>query len=160
MVAGGALATVLGLGVATGAAAATGTSAGATSDNSGSPTQGRPPAGMARPTVAGTVTALSGNTVTVETNAKRSVSVVTSSSTTYKSNPGPNGAATSSASALKIGAFIGVQGTKNADGTVTATTVVIGRPPQMGKGLPSRGTGRGTGSGPGTGAPPAGAPSE
>lgn len=167
LVAGGALAAVLGLGVAAGTAAATGTGTGATSGNSGSATRGRPPAGMARPTVTGKVTALSGNTVTVETRAQRSVTVVTSSSTTYTSNPGPNGGTTSSAAALKVGDLIGVQGTRNADGTVTATTVVIGRPPQMGNGLPSRAGGGGTGSDPGNGAgagagtmPPAGAPSE
>ena len=156
VVAGGALAAVLGLGVATGAAAAT--SASTTSGNGGGAARGRPPAGMARPTVAGTVTALSGNTVTVETHAGALVTVVTSSSTTYKTNSGRNGPATSNASALKVGAFIGVQVTKNTDGTVTATTVVIGRLPQMGRGLPPRGTGSGAGAG--APAPPTGASSE
>ena len=113
---------------------------------------------MVRPTVAGTVTAMSGNTVTVETRARRSVTVVTSSSTTYKTNSGQTGASTSSASALKVGAFIGVQGTTNTDGTVSATSVVIGRPPQMGRGLPPRGTGSGAGAGAPT--PPGGASSE
>jgi hypothetical protein len=89
---------------------------------------------MARPTVSGKITALSGDDITVTTNAKTSVTVVYSSSTTFKANPGPNGGGASSASALKVGAFVGVQGTKNSDGTVTATTVMIGRPPQMGKG--------------------------
>jgi hypothetical protein len=159
MVAGGTLVAVLGLSVTTSAAAAANTNANATSGNSGS-ARGRPPTGMVRPTVAGKVTALSGNTVTVETNAKQSVTVVTSSSTTYKTNPGPNGTTTSSASALKVGGFIGVQGTKQTDGTVTATTVVVSRPQQMGKGLPSRGAGSGAGGGTGTNAPPAGAASQ
>ena len=106
----------------------------ASSGNSGAAAQGRPPGGLARPTVAGKVTALSGDTVTIETNAKASVTVITSSSTTYKTNPGPNGGTSTSASAVKVGVFVGVQGTKNSDGTVTATSVVIGRPPQMGQG--------------------------
>ncbi len=150
VVAGGALAAVLGLGVGTGAAAAAGASA--TSGNSGGATRDRAPAGMARPTVAGTVTALSGNTVTVETHAGRSFTVVTSSSTTYKTNSGPGGSTTSDASALKVGAVIGVQGTKHTGGTVTATTVVIGRPPQIRRGPAWRATGSGAGAGAGAGA--------
>ncbi len=93
---------------------------------------------MARPTVSGKITALSGDDITVETNAKTSVTVVYSSSTTFKTNPGPGGGTTSSASALKVGAFIGVTGTKNSDGSVTATTVMIGRPPSDGQGRPGR----------------------
>jgi hypothetical protein len=61
-----------------------------------------------------------------------------------------------SASALKVGVFVGVQGTKNSDGTVTATSVVIGRPPQMGQG--GAGSRRGSGTPP-SGTPPTGAPS-
>jgi hypothetical protein len=140
LTAGGVLAAVLGLGVATGA------SAGAATGTSG-PTgaaQGRPSGGMARPTVAGKITALSGDDITVTTNAKTTVTVVYSSSTTFKANPGPSGGSSSSASALKVGAFIGVQGTKSSDGTVTASTIMIGRPPQMGKagagGTPARGS--------------------
>jgi hypothetical protein len=134
MAAGGVLAAVLGLGVATGAGAAT-----TTSGDSGAAAHGAPPGGMARPTVSGKITALSGDDVTVETNAKSSVTVVYSSSTTFKTDLGPSGGATSSASALKVGAFIGVTGTKNSDGSVTATTVMIGRPVQMGKGRGSKG---------------------
>jgi hypothetical protein len=147
LVAGGALAAILGLGVATGAGAGASTT---TSPGAGAAGHGRPPGGLARPTVAGKITALSGDDITVETNAKASVTVLTTSSTKFESNPGPSGGGTmSSASALKVGDFIGVQGTKSSDGTVTATTVMIGRPPQMGKGgAPGRG-----------GTPPAGAPS-
>ena len=90
LVAGGALAAVLSLG------AAAGTEAGATtttSGNSGAGAHGRPPGeGMARPTVSGKITALSGDDVTVETRAKAAVTVVYSSSTTFKANPGPSGA--------------------------------------------------------------------
>jgi Domain of unknown function (DUF5666) len=136
LVAGGALAAVLSLGVATGAGAAT-----TASGNSGGVAHGRPPGGgMARPMVSGKITALSGEDITVETNAKTSVTVVYSSSTTFKANPGPSGGTTSSASALRVGDFIGVQGTENSDSSVTASSVTIGRPPQMGKGGgPSRG---------------------
>jgi hypothetical protein len=129
LVAGGALAAVLSLGVATGAGAAT-----PTPGNNGGAAHGRPPGGTARPTVSGKITALSGNDITVETSAKTTVTVVYSSSTTFKDDPGPGGGTTSSASALKVGDFIGVQGTKNSDSSVTASSVTIGRPQQMGKG--------------------------
>jgi hypothetical protein len=145
LVAGGALAAVLGLGVATGAGAAT------TSGTTGAAAPGRPPGGQARPTVAGKVTALSGDEVTVETSSDASVTVLTSSGTTFESGPGPNAGTTSSASALKVGDFIGVQGTKNGEGTVTASTVLIGRPPGTGRG-------RAGGTGPRSGTPPSGAP--
>jgi len=95
---------------------------------------------MARPTVSGKITALSSDEVTVETNAKTAVTVVYSSSTTFRVDPGPSGGTTSSASALKIGDFIGVQGTKNGDGSVAASSVTIGRPQRMAKGGgPTRG---------------------
>jgi len=143
LVAGGALAAVLGLGVATGATAGAAT----TSPNAGAVAPGRLPGAMARPTVAGKITALSGDDITVETNATTTVTVVSTANTTFESNPGPGGGTTSSASALKVGDFIGVQGTKNSDGTVTATTVTIGRPPRMGNGGPGGAAGRGSGVG-------------
>jgi hypothetical protein len=137
MAAGGVLAAVLGLGVASGAGAAT---TATTSGNAGPAGHGAPPGGMARPTVSGTITALSGDDITVETNAKSAVTVVYSSGTTFKTDPGPGGGSTSSASALKVGAFIGVTGTKNSDGSVTATSVMIGRPALMGHGGPGGGS--------------------
>jgi hypothetical protein len=130
LVAGGTLAAVLGLGVATGAAAGAAT----TSPNAGAAAPGRLPGGLARPTVAGKITALSGDDITIETNATTPVTVVSTASTTFESNQEPSLGTTSSASALKVGDFIGVKGNKNSDGTVTATTVMIGRPPRMGKG--------------------------
>ncbi len=129
LVAGGALAAVLSLSGAAGAGAAA-----TTSGHSGG-AHGRPAGGgMARPTVVGKITALSGSDMTVETTAKTAVTVVYSSSTTFKADPGPSGGTTSSASALKTGAFVGVQGTKNSDGSVTASSVTIGRPQRMSKG--------------------------
>jgi len=148
------MAAVLGLGVATGAGAGATTT---TSGNAAGAAHRAPPGAMARPTVSGKITGLSGDDITVETNAKTSVTVVCSSSTTFKTfktTPGPAGGTASSASALKVGAFIGVTGTKNNDGSVTATTVMIGRPAQVGKGGPGGGP---TGSRPpaGSGAPSA-----
>jgi Domain of unknown function (DUF5666) len=139
--AGGVLAAVLGLGLATGANAGAATTA---SGNTGTSAHGRPPGGMARPTVSGKISALDDDDITVETNANTSVTVVFGSSTTFKANPGPSGGTTSSASALTVGAYVAVWGTKDSDGTVTATTVRIGRPPQMGKGGPGGGAGRGS----------------
>lgn len=143
MAAGGALAAILGLGLSTGANAGAATAA---PRNTGT-AQG-PPGQMARPTVSGRISALRGDDVTVETTAKTSLTVVFGSTTTFKTIAGPSGGTTSSASALKVGEFIGVRGTKNNDGTVTATTVTIGRPPRMGKGGPD-GSGK-------SGTPPAG----
>jgi hypothetical protein len=152
LVAGGALAAALGLGVAAaGPAAATS----APSGNTGGVTRGRPPGGMARPTVSGKITALSGDDVTVESGSATTTTVVYSSSTVFKSAPGPSGGSNSSASALKVGEFIGVNGTKGTDGTVTASTITIGRPPQRGKGGPGSGPGGKGGTPPaGAGAPP------
>jgi Domain of unknown function (DUF5666) len=138
LVAGGALAAVLSLGVATGVSASAATT---TPGNSGAAAPGRPSGGgEARPTVSGKITALSGDDITLETNANTTVTVVYSSGTTFKADPGPGGGTTSRAAALKIGDFIGVQGTKNGDGSVTASSVTIGRPQQVGQGgKPPRG---------------------
>jgi Domain of unknown function (DUF5666) len=151
MAAGGVLAAVLGLGVPTSAGAGAAT-ASTTSGHSGATAHGAPPGGMTRPTVSGKITALSGDDIAVETKAKSSVTVVYSSSTTFKTSPGSSGGTTSSASALKVGAFVGITGTKNSDGSVTATAVVIGRPDQMSQG--GRG---GKGGAPKGGKPPSGA---
>jgi hypothetical protein len=147
LVAGGALAAVLSLAVATGGGAGAATAA---PGNSGA-ARGGP---MTRPTVAGKVTAVKGDDITLKTDATTTVTVVTSSSTTFKVDPGPGRGTTSSGSALKAGDFIGVQGTKNSDGSVTASSITIGRSFRAGKGGPGGGAGSGKG-----GKPPAGAPS-
>jgi Domain of unknown function (DUF5666) len=145
LVTGGALAAVLSLSGGAGAGAA------ATTPGHSGGAHGRPAGGgMARPTVVGKITALTGSDMTVETTAKTAVTVAYSSSTTFRSDPGPRGT-TSSASALKTGAFVGVQGTRNSDGSVTASSVTIGRPQQ-----PSKGDGPASGAKP----PSGGAPSE
>ena len=113
------MATVLGLGAST---------AGAATSTSGPPAgaHGQPPAGAARLTVGGKVTAVSGNDVTVEMRQDTTTTVVVSSATTYKTATRPGGASsTASTSALKVGDFIGVQGTRESGGTVIASSIVI-----------------------------------
>jgi hypothetical protein len=126
LAAGGALATVLALGAST-AGAATSTAA---------PPAGalrQPPSGAARPVVVGKITAIHGTDVTVRTRAKATTTVVVSSTTTYMTLTGPVGSPSSAgASSLKVGDFIGVQGTRNGDGTVTATAVLTSTGPSPG----------------------------
>ena len=146
LVAGGELAAVLSLGAATGSAAGAAT----VPSGSSSAAHGGP---MTRPTVAGKITALKGDEITLTADAT-TVTVVTSSNTTFKADPGPGGGTTSSGSALKVGDFVGVQGTKNSDGSVTASSITIGRPQRAGRGGPGGSAGAGKG-----GRPPSGAPS-
>lgn len=151
LVAGGALAAILSLGVAAGGEAGAAT----TAPGGTGAARGRPPgAGMTRPTASGKITALHGDDITLQTDAKSSVTVIYSSTTTFETDPASGGGTTSSASALKVGDFVGVEGTKNSNGTVTASSVTIGRPRHMGKGGPADGGGAGRG-----GKPPSGAPS-
>ncbi len=82
----------------------------------------------------GKVTALSGDDITVQTRGKRTTTVVYSSATTFKTMSGPGGTSSgASASALEVGGFIGVQGTRNSDGSVTASSIVIGTGPPPGR---------------------------
>jgi hypothetical protein len=116
----------LGLGSA-GAGAATQSSGTTTSSGA----RGQPPTGMGRPTALGQVTALSGDTITIQTRDTTSETVTYSSSTKFRTMSG-----SSKAAALKVGDFIGVQGTKNTDGSVTATSIIFGTsaPGPMGQG--------------------------
>ncbi len=130
LVAGGALSAAIGLGAST---------AGAATSTSGPPAgaHGQPPNG-ARPTVAGKITALSGDDITVQGKNSTSTTVIVSSGTTYKTMKGANGgSSTSSRSALKVGDFIAVQGTKNSDGSVTASSILFGTGLPPGPGAPS-----------------------
>jgi hypothetical protein len=103
---------------------------------------------MGRPTTGGKITALSGEIITITTRGTTSQTVTFSSSTTFRTMSG-----SSTSSALKVGDFIGVQGTTNSNGSVTATSIMIsskalgpmgkggghmpgGSPPQ-GKGAPT-----------------------
>jgi hypothetical protein len=126
LAAGGALAAVLALGTSTAGAA---TSASAPPAGAHRP----PPSGAAHPAVAGKITAISGNDITVRTRAKATTTVVVSSATTYRTLLGPKGSPSSaSVSSLKVGDLIGVQGTRNSDGTVTATAVMTSTGPPPG----------------------------
>ena len=132
LVAGGALATVLSLGAVAAAAGAT------TSSGSRAGPPGRPPTGAARPTLLGRVSALGGADITVETRGQKTTRVTYSSATAFEVTSGPSGTPSStSASALEVGDFVGVRGTRNGDGSVTASSIVIGTPPPAG--APARG---------------------
>ena len=119
LVAGGAMATVLGFGAS---------AAGAATPTSGPPSgaHGQPPGGAARPTVDGKVTAVSGDDVTVQTRRDATTTVVVSSATTYTTATRPGASSAATASALEVGDFIGVQGTRHADGAVSAQSIAIG----------------------------------
>ncbi len=150
LVAGGAMAAGLGLGVAAATSSSTSTPSTDVPGGAHAPTGN----GSSRPTVGGRITALDGDDIVVQTRDTTRTTVVYSSATTFEAISGPNGATTTSSGAeLKVGAFIGVEGTKNADGTVTASSVTIGGPPSGAKGGPPPAAGER----PGTGAP-AGAP--
>jgi hypothetical protein len=99
---------------------------------------------MAKPTAAGKITALSGDNITIADRDKTTETVVFSATTTFRTMSG-----TTTSSSLKVGDFIAVNGTKSSDGTVTATSVMVGAPP-MGKGGPGghRGGKPPAGSGP------------
>ncbi len=146
LVAGGTLAAVLGLGAGGAGAATSGSTSGSSHPPSGS--HGSTSGPRPQPTVGGKVTGLSGDDITVQTQGDKSVTVVYSSSTTFKTMAGTRGSGTStssSAAALKVGSFVGVDGTKNANGTVSASSVSIGT------GMPAGGRGGTPG---GKGAPP------
>jgi hypothetical protein len=146
--AGGAMAAVLGLGAGV---------AGASSSSPGPASHDRPPGGLARPTVGGRVTALSGDDITVQAQNDKSVTVVYSTTTTFRSGGGgvAKGSTTNaSASNLKVGDFVGVNGTKNTDGTVTATTITISTSTPTGARGGPPGHGTGTKGGAPTGGPP------
>jgi hypothetical protein len=125
IVGGGVLAVVLGLGGA-GAGAST-----ATSTPTSATGHAGPPSGPARPTTAGKITALSGDTITIHTRHGTSQSVTYSSTTTFDAGSG-----NSSSAGLAIGDFVAVQGATNSDGSVTATNIMISPQPPgpMGKG--------------------------
>lgn len=72
------------------------------------------------PCVTLTVTAISGSTITAKAQDGSTVTIHTTSSTTYTQN---HQAAT--ASALKVGSVISVMGTRNSDGSITATSIDV-----------------------------------
>jgi hypothetical protein len=159
LVAGGTLAAVLGLG-AGGSGAAT---SGSTSGSGHAPSGAHASSGAARsqPTVGGKVTGLSSDDIIVQTQGNKSVTVVYSSSTTFRTMAGTRGSGTTSSSsaALKVGDFVGVDGTKNANGTVSASSITIGTGmPSGGRGGPPGRKGTPPGQGARGGSAPNGAP--
>jgi uncharacterized protein DUF5666 len=99
---------------------------------------GAPRSGMARPTAMGKISALSGDDITIEGHGSTTQTVVYSASTTFRDSSGSTTAAD-----LKVGESISVTGSKASDGTVTATSIMIGmgnRPPGGGT-RPSGGPG-------------------
>ena len=148
LVAGGTLATVLSL--VTGAAVVGAATSPASPGSEAGP-RGQPRAGAVRPTVLGRVIVLHGDDITVQTQGKKTTTVVSSSATTFKTLSGSSGSSSSSASALRVGDFIGVQGTEHSDGTVTASNIVISTgPPPAGSGAARADAPRG---GPSAGSP-------
>jgi hypothetical protein len=133
---GGVLAAVLSLAPLSAAGASTSHSTTAPAGAKGG--AGGPPAGAhQKPTAAGKITGLSGEDITIVGQGKTTQSVVYTSSTTFRDMSG-----TTSASALKVGAFISAVGTKASDGTVTATSIMVGQaPPPNRSGAPG---GKGT----------------
>ncbi len=156
LVAGGAVAAGLGLGVAAAASSSTSTLSTDASGGAHAP----PGNGGTQPTVGGRITALDGDDLVVQSRDTTPTTVY-SSATTFEAISGPNGATTTSSGAeLKVGAFIGVDGTKNADGTVIASSVTIVRPPTDAKTGPPPASGERPGHSAPAGAPVAsGSPS-
>jgi hypothetical protein len=150
-VAGGTMAAVLGLGA--GVAGATSGSTAPTSGGTSSPApNGKPPQGT-RPTIGGKITALSGTSITVRTRDAGATTIDFSASTKFATFSAKGSTTSSSASALKVGDFVGVIGTKESNGTVSATTIMIGTGPPGGSGA------RPPAVGSGGARPPGGAPS-
>jgi hypothetical protein len=153
--AGGTVAAVLGLGAGVAGATSSSSSAsgsssssGPTSGATGRPTSAGQPPGGTRPTVAGRITALSGNAITLRSRDNTTTTVDYSARTTFTSLSAKGTSATS-ASALKVGAFIGVQGTTQSNGTVSASRIALGAPPSGGQGRPPGSSGRSEGAPPG-----------
>jgi hypothetical protein len=122
VVAGGVLAALFGIGLGIGAGTA-GAATSGSGTHAGSGAGPAPPGG--RPTVAGKITALDGDQITVHTRKGGTVTVVYAAGTTFTElAAGGGGTTSSSASALKVGEYVGVQGTKS-NSTVTARRIVV-----------------------------------
>jgi hypothetical protein len=149
--------------IALGLAIGGGAIAGASS-SSGSRPSTRPPAGSSapasasgrhgpmgvKPTAVGTVTSVTGETFVLSTGSGTTVTVDVSSSTTYRDW----GTASASLADVKVGQHVAVVG-KESDGTVTATSVMVGTPPTSGKGGPGGGNSGPPGGSMGTASRPA-----
>ena len=91
-------------------------------NNFAQPFAGGPGAGRPQGQCEGyTVSSVSGNTIVAKSSNGSSVTIHTTSSTTYR-----QAGKTVSASTITVGAHIHVMGTHNSDGSVTATSIDIG----------------------------------
>jgi hypothetical protein len=144
-VGGGVLAAVLSLGsVSAGAATTHGTKPPA-----GSSGRAGPGHGHRSPTAAGKITALSGDDITISSRGAATEVVVYSSTTTFRTASG-----TATASDLKVGDFIAVEGSRNGAKQVAATRITIStRAPGVMGGGPG---GRAKGAPPTSGSAPTG----
>jgi hypothetical protein len=68
-----------------------------------------------------TVSSVNGNTIVAKTASGSSVTIHTTASTSYT-----QAGKAAAASAIKAGTRISVMGTHNSDGSITATSIVIG----------------------------------
>lgn len=84
------------------------------------------------PREGGTVTAVSGSKITVKARNGSTVQIDTSSATVFSTAPGPNASSTGSLSDVKAGSMIMAEGTKNADGSFSATRVIVMPTPPTG----------------------------
>ncbi len=114
------------------------------------------------PRAGGQIKSISGSTITVTNpHGSTTMTIKVTASTKYVTvTLGSNGPtqASSSFSALKAGAFINAEGTKNSDGSLTAEVVTImpnAPSGKVGPGGPMGGPGGNDGDGPHNGAPPA-----
>jgi hypothetical protein len=153
-VAGGTMAAVLGLGAGVAGASSSSSASSSPSSSEANATPSAPgqPPGGTPPTVAGQITALSGNAITLRTRDNSATTVDYSASTTFTSLSAKGSGSTTSASALKVGAFIGVNGTTQSNGTVSASRIMVGARPPGGHGRPPAAGGRGQGAPPGAAA--------
>jgi hypothetical protein len=117
------LALVLGVGMLLGTVFGGGLAQAASDANQGqtfSFAQGTPGPGNQGPCVTLTVTSVSGSTILAKASDGSTVTIHTTSSTTYTKNH-----QAASASAITAGARISVMGTKNSDGSITATSIDV-----------------------------------
>ncbi len=95
------------------------------------------------PRVGGTVTAVSGSTVTVDQPDGTSATIKVTADTAYR----VSGTAGAALSDIKVGMALVAEGTTNSDGSLTATAVRAGDPGAMGPGRHGHGPGNWDGDG-------------
>lgn len=97
---------------------------------------------IVQPHVGGTVTAIGPSSITLKGRDGTTVIVAVTSATTYK----VAGKTTATLADVTVGSVVMATGTKNADGSFTATTIRAFTPGQGGPGMDGRGGGRHHGS--------------